>query len=181
MRRRRLRNPRHLGSLSPRSLLHNAVVPGFIGAGGALALDVVMGYATPMLPPALQSGWFNVAVKAAGAVGVGMLASKFLGRENGRIVMLGGLTVVAYGSLKTLLAGMGVTGIPGLSGYADYTPYPVTGMGAYMRGATGTRGIQGLGYTSPAPVIGMSPRMGAYMPRAPMNVVPTMGDYGDGM
>lgn len=187
---RRYRNPRRGrsgGRLSlgvQGGLVQGALVPGALGAAGALTLDVVMGYASPYLPVTLQTGWFNVAVKGAAAIGVGMLVGKFLGRERGKVAMLGGLTVVLYGALKTLLTSSGVT-LPGLSGYQDYTPYR---MGAYMPGATGTPGIAGLGrlgYVSPAATLGsqamLSPRMGAYMPRSPMNVAPQMGDYGDNM
>jgi hypothetical protein len=176
---RRLRNPRrHGGGLgSMRGIVRNAVIPAAMGAGGAVVFDVVYGYLNPYLPATFQSGWMNVIAKGAFAVGLGMVGMKFLGRERGRVMMLGALTVTAYGALRTAVAGMG---IPGLSGYSDYTPYP---MGAYIQGPTGTPGIQGLGrlgYVSPAAVVGptLSPRMGAYMP---MNVVPAMGDYGDGM
>jgi len=179
--RRRLRNPRSSsgGRLSIKSVVHNALVPAAIGAAGAVALNVAMGYATPYLPSQLQSGYLSAAAQIAGAVGVGMLAGKFLGRDRGRIVMIGGMTVVVYSLLNNLLSGINTSGIPGVTGtVSDYTPYP---MGAYMRGPTNTPGIQGLGYVSPAAVIGptMSPQMsglGAYMPAA--NV---MGDYSDGM
>ena len=154
-----------------------AAVPAAYGAAGALALDIAMGYATPYLPVQLQSGWFNVGVKALGAVGVGMVVGKVLGADKGRIATIGGMTVVLYGALKSAVKSA-VPSLPGLAGYADYTPYPMK-MGAYMPGPTGTPGIRGLGYVSPAPTL--SPRMGAYMPRAPMNVAPQMGDYGDGM
>jgi len=165
---------------SPQAILHSAIVPAAIGGAGALALDVTMGYLSPYLPATLQAGWFNLAVRLAGAIGLGMVAGKFLGRERGRVVMLGALTVAAYSTLKGLVSSAGVT-LPGLSGYADYTAYPLSprmgNLGAYMRGATGTPGIQGLGYVSPAPVV---KGMGAYM-RGPMNVAPSLGDYSDGM
>ena len=153
------------------------MIPAALGASGALVFDVAYGYLNPYLPAAFQSGYINVLVKGAAAVGLGMVGMKFLGRERGKALMLGAFTVVAYGALRNAVSGMG---IPGLSGYSDYTPYP---MGAYIQGPTGTPGIQGLGrlgYVSPAAVVGptLSPRMGAYMP---MNVVPAMGDYGDGM
>ena len=181
--RRIRRNPSFRGlASSGRGILHGVVVPGAIGAGGAVALDVVMGYATPYLPATLQSGWFNVAVKIAGAVGVGMGVGKVLGRERGRVATIGGVTVVLYGVMRGLLKSVAPS-VPGLSGLGmhDYTPY---GMGAYIRGPTRTPGIQGLGYVSPAATVGsavpLSPQMGAYMPRGAMNVVPQMGDYGDG-
>jgi len=177
--RRRRRNPRSMAGMGRGILgkVKGSAVPALYGAGGALALDVVMGYASPYLPASLQAGWFNVGVKALGAVGVGMVVGKVLGADKGRIATIGGMTVVAYGALKSLVKSA-VPTLPGLSGYSDYTAYPVR-MGAYMPGPTGTPGIRGLGYVSPAPTL--SPRMGAYMPRMPMNVAPTMGDYGDGM
>lgn len=179
--RRIRRNPRLQLGVSG-GIIRGALVPGAIGAGGALAVDIVMGYASPYLPAQLQTGWFNIAVKGAAAVGVGMVAGKFLGRERGRVAMLGGLTVVLYGALRAMLATSGIKGLSGL-GMHDYTPYR---MGAYMPGPTGTPGIRGLGYVSPAATIGsavaLSPQMsglGAYM--RPMNVASAMGDYGDGM
>jgi len=172
--RRRLRNPRRSGGMgSLRGVVRNAVVPAAIGGAGALALDVVYGYLQPYLPATFQTGYMSLLTKGAAAIGLGMVAGRFLGRERGKVVMLGALTVTAYSAIRSATAGMG---IPGLSGYSDYTPYP---MGAYIRGPTGTPGIQGLGYISPAAVVGpsMSPRMGAYMPSG-ANVV---GDYSDGM
>ena len=110
-----------------------------------------------------------------------MVAGKVLGRKRGELVTMGAVTVVMYSTIRTALKSA-VPTLPGMAGLGmtDYTPYR---MGAYMPGPTGTPGIRGLGYASPAAVVGgaMSPRMGAYMPRAPMNVVSTMGDYGDGM
>ena len=184
---RRVRRNPSLRGLSGmgRGVVKGVVIPGAIGATGAVALDVVMGYATPYLPASLQSGWFNVAVKIAGAIGVGMVAGKVLGRDKGRIVTLGGVTVVMYSVVRGLLKQVAPT-MPGLSGLGmqDYTPYG-RGMGAYMQGPTRTPGIQGLGYVSPAATVGsavpMSPRMGAYMAPAGMNVAHAMGDYGDGM
>ena len=168
--------------LSINNVVREAIVPAAVGGVGALGLDVVMGYLNPYLPASLQSttGAFNalnLLVKVAGAVGLGMVAGKFMGASRGKTVMIGALTVTAYSAIRNFTAG---SGIPGLSGYSDYTPYP---MGAYMRGPTGTPGIQGLGYVSPGAVIAptLTPKLGAYMAR-PMNVAsPLGGDYGDGM
>jgi len=180
-----LRNPRAGGGggITLRNVVREAVVPAAIGGAGALALDVLMGYLTPYLPAALQSGYVQVLAKGAAAVGLGMVAGRFLGRSRGRVVMIGALTVTAYSALRTATAGMGIPGLSGL-GYADYTPYPMR-MGAYIPGPTGTPGIQGLGrigYVSPGAVVAptLSPKLGAYIQRA-SNVVPAMGDYGDGM
>lgn len=178
--RRRVKNPRHSGghTIALRNVVREAIVPAAIGGAGALALDVVMGYVNRYLPATFQSGWFNLLVKGAGAVALGTVAGRFLGRSRGNVVMIGALTVTAYSGIRSAAAR---AGIPGLAGYSDYTPFPMR-MGAYMRGATGTHGIQGLGYVSPGAVIApnLSPKLGAYMTTA-ANVVPAMGDYGDGM
>jgi hypothetical protein len=175
MRRYRRRHSNPLGSIN--STVKDALIPGAIGAAGAAVLDWGMGILAPNLPSQLQTQPFNAIVQLGGAIGLGALAGRFMGREKGQYVMLGGVIVVGYNFLKGMLSSSGIT-LPGLAGYADYTPYK---LGAYMRGATGTPGIQGLGYVSPAAVVGptLSPRMGAYM--QPMNVAPAMGDYGDGM
>jgi hypothetical protein len=147
------RNP-----FSVRGLTH-ALVPAAIGAGGAIALDVVYAYASPYLPASMQTGLVSSLVKLAGAIGLGMGARKFLGREKGNAVALGALTVTGYGVLKPLIAQFAPT-IKGLSGYADYVNYPAAGgqgISGYMPGTPGS-----LGFYSPASVI-QSPQLGAYI------------------
>lgn len=171
------------GGLSLRNVVHQAIVPAGIGAAGAVAINVAMGYVNPYLPASLQGGYVGVLVQGAGAVGLGILSKRFLGAERARMVVIGALTVAAYSLLNQLLSGVNAAGIPGVTGtVSDYTPYPMHGM-------------RGLGYVSPAAVVGptMSPRMGAYMVGptgtpgirglgAYMTGAPNvMGDYGDGM
>lgn len=152
--RRRHRNP-SLGMGSIKGFVRQNILPAAIGATGAVALDVVYAYASPYLPATMQTGWFATLAKVLGAAGVGFAASKMLGRERGRAVTLGALTVVGYGVVKQLAQQFAPT-IKGLSGYADYVGYnvPNQGIGAYM-------GNQ-LGFYSPASVIQGS-GMGAYM------------------
>lgn len=184
---RRLRNPRSGGGVRVtfRNALHEGIIPAGVGAGGALALDVLMGYANPYLPASLQvtSGSFNalnLLTKLAGAIGIGMLASRFMGSSRGRTVMLGALTVTLYSSIRTLTTGSGIPGLSGLQGLQDYTPFPTSrGVGAYLSRPTGRVGgqtiLRGLGYVTPGTVVGptLAPRMGAYLPRgAAVNVMP---------
>jgi hypothetical protein len=138
-----------------------------IGAGGALALDIVLGKVQASLPASLQSGWGLTAAKIAGAVGLGWGAGKVLGPQKGRLVTYGALTVIAYGVVKKLI----VDNAPsfaqsvGLNAYmSDYTAYP------------------SMGYVDPAP------RLGAYMSRnngmsayMPNNVDNVAGYDNDGM
>lgn len=139
-------------------ILKGTIMPAAVGATGALALDVAYGYASPYLPAFLQNKWATLAVKIAGAIGIGMVAGKFLGRERGRVATLGAATVVVYGAAKSALSSAMPT-LPGLSGYADFVDYSVGsrgGVGAYMP-------QQGMGFYSPAPTLPPS-TMGAYMP-----------------
>jgi len=180
---RRLRNPRSGGGrVSIRGVVRDTLVPAGVGAAGGVALNVVMGYLNPYLPASLQttSGGFNAlntAVQAAGALGVGYLAERFMGSGKGRMVAVGAMTVVLYGALRNLTAGTGIPGLSGL-GLTDYTPFPTSRtVGAYLgRPVPRTGGhtiLRGLGYVTPGTVVGpsLAPRMGAYMPRA-VNVMP---------
>jgi hypothetical protein len=139
-------------------------MPAAIGAGGAIALSIVYSKVAGSLPATMQTGYFPALVKAAGAIALGMLAGKFLGREQGKYVALGGLTVVLVGVVQPMIA----QAIPslGLSGMNDYVPYSRPGVGAYMRnpGKLSGRGVgaylakpmpgmKGLNFYSPAAVI----------------------------
>ncbi len=171
-RRRRHRNPRrhrsyrrHRARMSnPFSVrgLKSVLMPAAIGATGAIALDVAYAYASPYLPATMQTGWFATLAKVAGAFGIGWGASKVLGREKGRVVTLGALTVVGYGAIKPIIASFAPT-IKGLSGYGfgDYTSMPVGSLGAYLPRS-------GMGFISPAATLPPS-GVGAYMSnRAPV-------------
>lgn len=156
-RRARHRNPFSMGGLK------SVLMPAAIGAGGAIALSIAYGYAAPKLPATFTTGYFPALVKIAGAIGIGMLAGKMLGREKGRYVTLGGLTVVLVGVISPLVAqAVPTLGLHGLAG--DYVPFR-PGVGAYMRNPQ-------LGFYSPAAVIGGSGtpalgRFGAYMRNTP--------------
>jgi hypothetical protein len=171
--RHRRRNPFGSGEIK------SVIVPGLIGAGGAIALAVAYGFATPYLPTSLTSGFFPTIIQAAGALGIGMLAGKFLGRSAGNAAAVGALTVIAVNQITPLISSATSGAVPGMSGFGglklggvgDYVPYrrPI---GAYMPGKvmpTGRRG-SGMGFISPAPKIGayMKRRgVGAYMPKMP--------------
>ena len=166
---RRLRNPRG-------DFMHT-LTAGVIGAGGALLLNLVYGYVNPYLPASLQTGLVQTAVLGVGAVSLGYLVGKFVSKEIGDDVAFGGLSVVLFNAASTIAQGAGLQITNNLAGYADYTPRR---LGAYLRGGTGgTSGFKGLGYVSPAPVL--RPKLGAFMKQAPMNVAPSLGNWGDGM
>lgn len=163
IRRRRIhRNPRFgLPALNLRGILKGTIMPASIGAGGALALDVAYGYASPYLPAFFQNKWATLAVKIVGAIGIGVVATKFLGRERGRVATLGAATVVVYGVAKSALASALPT-VKGLSGYSDYVDYSMQSRSP------------GVGFYSPAAVL-PGPGVGAYMPNTGMGAYMTPG------
>lgn len=126
--RRRHRNPLSLGGLK------GVLMPAAIGAAGGLALDVAWNYLSPYVPASISgSPYLIAAAKIAAAVGIGMLAKKFLGSEKGNAVMAGAVTIQVYSIASFALAGK----VPGLSG-----------LGAYV----GPR-LNGLGTPNPAPYL----------------------------
>jgi hypothetical protein len=154
-----------LGGLSVNSILHGTVVPAGIGAVGGLALDVVYGKVSPMLPASLQTGLPAFGAKAAAAIGLGMLAGKFLGRDKAKVATVGAVTVLFYGMLKTQL----MKSVPslGLSGFQDFVTYSgQPGMGAYMAPRLGAyMAPRGLGTLNPSPFVNASvpgSNMGGY-------------------
>jgi hypothetical protein len=163
-RRRHLRNPRYRRR-NPREngatgLVREAIVPALVGGAGALVTSVALGYVQPSLPTQLQSGWFNVAVQAVAAVGIGLLARRFIGRDRGDMVMVGALTVTAYSAFVSLVSGLTSTAATTTtavttcgSTVSDYTPFRPR-VGAYMPG------------NNPRmhPLGRLGGRVGAYMP-----------------
>ncbi len=102
---------------NPIAFLTNTLMPSVIGGAGALALDVAIGVLP--LPPALKIGPMAPLVKVAGAVGLGMLASKMVNRRVGEQIAAGAITVQVYNFAKAQLIKFGGGRIPGLSMYPD--------------------------------------------------------------
>ncbi len=151
-RRRRIhRNPFSTGSIA------SLAMPVGLGALGAVGLDVIYGYLSNMLPAAITgSPYINAAAKAVGAVGLGWAGGKALGRDKGKLIAVGALTVITYQLAESLLKQMAPT-IPlaGLDGFGAYMP--VSGLGAYMPPAGAlpppVRGVSGFGAYNPAPYL----------------------------
>lgn len=135
--RRRRRNPFLSGGGMMKDLGAAAT-----GAAGAVAMNIVWGYLSPMLPASLSSSpYINAAAKGAGAFGLGMLAGKVVGRERGKIVTIGALTVILAQFIQNLVqqaaptlpfAGMGAYMVPP---FGSGVPGP---LGAYIPGTSGT-------------------------------------------
>lgn len=158
--RRRHRNPRFsLGGLKG---ITSKLIPAGIGGLGAVALDVTL--ASLPVPDMLKTGPIAIATKIAGALGLGWVAGMLIGRENGKLVTMGALTVVAYNVIRGVAQQVLPATTPGLSDYTDY-------------------GMGGLGWVSPAPVLGAyQPNgLGAYQPPASSDATLGGYDYNAGM
>jgi len=140
------------------------VIPAAIGAGGAIALAVLYGYLSPNLPSSVTSiTGASTILQAAGAIGLGFLAGKFMGRSKGAYVAMGGLTVVLVNAITPYISSATGGALPGMSGFGglklggvgDYVPYK------RMAGATGMSG--GLVHTPRLGYINPASRLGAYM------------------
>lgn len=93
--RRYRRNPI---KFSPAAFMKNTLMPSAIGAGGALGLDVVMGFLP--LPAAMKTGPMRPVIKLVGAIGIGMLAGMVANRRTAEQITAGAVTVVLYDTLK---------------------------------------------------------------------------------
>ena len=109
------RNPIGMGALRGFSL-QGTVMPTMIGAGGAILTDLAMGFLP--LPDAMKTGAMRPLVKAGAAIGIGFLVGMVTNKATGNKAMAGGLTVVAYDSLKSFLQ-KNVPQLP-LAGVGEY-------------------------------------------------------------
>lgn len=142
------RNP--IGKVNLKSFMRQTLMPSAVGAVGALGIDMILGFLP--LPANFKTGPMRPAVKAVGAVAVGMAAGKFASRKIGEQVAAGGLTVVLYDTMKTFLQGQ----FPALplgqyDAYPGYSDYPA------------------LSYVSPSPTV--QSRADQYIPAA-LNAYP---------
>lgn len=145
--RRRHRNP-SLAGITARIM--PTFKSGFIGAGGALANDVLWGLLNPYLPSLLTAAGtaapiVQYAVQMLSAIGIGMLGG--MARLPGQEMAVGAATCATHDFLKAQLQSMAPTlfgsGAPlALSGY--------NGMGAYLSGS--------------APIVGTATFPATYMP-----------------
>jgi len=130
------------------------VVPGVVGASGALVLDVVWGYISPKLPSQLQAGYAALAAKLGVVVGLAYAVRRFRPglAPKVNVAAVGAATVALYGALKGMAQSVLPASVPGLHGYMDYQSYalPGTRMGGYM---PRTLGDYGGDLFSPAAVI----------------------------
>jgi len=179
-RRRRHRNPLAMGSIK------QEVTGAAIGAVGATLMDVIWGYLSlsGVLSSITGNSYLNALAKGAGAIGIGALTGKFIGREFARGATVGALTVVSYELVHNLLVtnapSIPLAGINGLGAYMHMAP---GGMGAYNPAAylrSAPSGAQSGGSNFPG--VASNPQMfGAYMQPAMAGVMTSAPGDTDGM
>lgn len=141
--RRRRRNPSLRGSLGS---LQRGVVPtiksGFVGATGALGLDLLWGYGSKYLPAQIAgSALAQYGAKLFGAILVGIIGNKVF-RGRGQSMAVGAATVVLHDAMKAQLKasfpalqlGEYLTYAPSTGSLRRAGPMLSTGMGEYLSG-----------------------------------------------
>lgn len=116
----------------------STIKPAGIAAAGAVALDIVWAYLP--LPDTLRAGPVRHVAKFAGAIALGMVVEKVLGKETGKLVTMGAATVVLAGVVREAVS-MFAPQLR-LAGLADEYPELAyinpaaieNGMGEYMGG-----------------------------------------------
>jgi hypothetical protein len=126
--------------------IFNNLMPAATAATGGLMLDVLWGYAP--IPGALKTGPMRHVAKAAGAIGLGMLAGMVVSKATADRFATGALTIVMHDAMRDIAS----RAVPALklgeyddddlgywgSGYnpsSDMGLYMDPGMGEYMNGA----------------------------------------------
>jgi hypothetical protein len=128
-----------------KNFMGGTLVPSAIGAGGALLLDVAIGYIP--LPAMLTTGALRPVTRLAGAALLGFIASQVSSRSVAANVTAGAVTVVLYdtfkGFLQTAMPALPLSGYPTRIGwvnpgmpvgeYVGRTVQPMqTGVGEYV-------------------------------------------------
>lgn len=104
------------GRVTFKGFATGTLIPSAIGAGGALGLDLVMGYVP--LPAMLTTGMLRPVTRLAGAALIGWIASMVSSRQTAANVTAGAVTVVLYdtfkGWLKTAAPNLPLAGYPNI-------------------------------------------------------------------
>lgn len=147
--RRRKRNP--IGGVSFRGV-QNQVMDAGVGAAGAIALDIALGYLP--IPANFKTGMTAPLIKGAVAIGLGMALSKVVKSSTAQKMTAGALTVMLHDVMRTAV----VQYAPAvkLGGFDD----------GYFDDSLNLNGYYGSGYNPDA--------MGEYLPDISSS---SMGEY----
>lgn len=142
------RNPRSIEA----GFVKNTLLPGAIGAAGAIGTDVLVNFLP--IPPQFKTGMMNPVIKIGSALLVGMLVGAVSSREAGEEAAAGGVIVALY----TIARGFMQHSMPNVNmgRYVPmnrYVPMGYLPPGAMMRpGGGANMNPRQLGYMNPARV-----------------------------
>lgn len=93
---RRRRNPIRRKGVG--GMIQSTIMPAALAGAGAVGLDVIWGYLP--VPDQLKTGPMRYVAKAAGAIGLGMLAAMVTKKSTADQLASGAMTVVMYQAMK---------------------------------------------------------------------------------
>lgn len=79
-----------------------SVIPAAVGAGGAITLDLLWSYLP--VPAMVKTGPMRHVAKAAGAIGLGIIAGMLVKKDTANALAAGALTVVMYNAAREAVA-----------------------------------------------------------------------------
>ncbi len=136
----RRKNPMHRRRRNPqRRGIMGVVQPAFMGAAGALTLDIAWGYLP--IPMNLKTGMLRHVVKGVGAIGLGYLVNMVASRKTADEMTKGAMTVVIHGCMREV-AQQFMPQVP-LDGMGYYSAGTPVGVGAYVGGMGAYVGSEG--------------------------------------
>jgi hypothetical protein len=83
--------------------VNDTVMPAFVGATGAIALDIVWGKVAPMLPAQMKDGNVKYLAKGLGAIALTFAAGKVMSRQKAQVAGVGMLTVIIHEFAKATI------------------------------------------------------------------------------
>jgi hypothetical protein len=124
-------------------VLTKDLLPAAVGAGGALALDMLWPHLP--LPAALQAGPMVIPTRLAGAVAVGIVGGMIAGKRFGTMMTIGAMMPTIYDIAKGYIAANNPAPAP-----SGAPPAPHAQLQGYAP-------LDGLGWPSPARMAGYAP------------------------
>lgn len=117
----------------------NIVQPAFMGAAGALTLDIAWGYLP--IPMTMKTGMMRHVAKGIGAIGLGYLVNMVATKRTADEMTRGAMTVVLHGAMREA-AQQFMPNVP-LDGLGYYSAGAPAGVGAYVNGLGAYVGSEG--------------------------------------
>jgi hypothetical protein len=167
------RNPSSLRGLMGGASITSMLVPGFLGAAGALGLDYAYSKASPYLPASLQGNYYlSAALKLGAAIAVAKFGRKVV-KPQTAVALGAGIAVVTLYDVGQILMG---TLIPAPAPAA----VPLSGLGSRVSLNGGRNSLMGMGSRIALGGLGYTGSGVSIDPGSlPHNRFTGVGEYGD--